>query len=132
RPPATLIITRRVTVVKGILASRQTGRPIVEIWRASPCRSLRVWCSPCSPGVPASASTTRRHGSGSISARPTAWHSASTSTRESTRSARERSEEHTSELQSLRHLVCRLLLEKKKKQKYKHRREESTQIGAEN
>src|SRR5437899_8603362 len=30
-----------------------------------------------------------------------------------------RSEEHTSELQSLRHLVCRLLLEKKKK-KNKH------------
>src|ERR1035438_10574417 len=28
-----------------------------------------------------------------------------------------RSEEHTSELQSLRHLVCRLLLEKKKRQK---------------
>src|SRR5947199_6441579 len=27
-----------------------------------------------------------------------------------------RSEEHTSELQSLRHLVCRLLLEKKKQQ----------------
>src|SRR5258705_10039147 len=29
-----------------------------------------------------------------------------------------RSEEHTSELQSLRHLVCRLLLEKKKKIRY--------------
>src|SRR5258705_300832 len=29
-----------------------------------------------------------------------------------------RSEEHTSELQSLRHLVCRLLLEKKKKNLY--------------
>src|SRR5258705_9031853 len=29
-----------------------------------------------------------------------------------------RSEEHTSELQSLRHLVCRLLLEKKKKSMY--------------
>src|SRR5437899_9173349 len=29
------------------------------------------------------------------------------------RSIRTRSEEHTSELQSLRHLVCRLLLEKK-------------------
>src|SRR5258705_2840047 len=28
----------------------------------------------------------------------------------------QRSEEHTSELQSLRHLVCRLLLEKKKRQ----------------
>src|ERR1039458_10508857 len=33
----------------------------------------------------------------------------------SSTSARDRSEEHTSELQSLRHLVCRLLLEKKKK-----------------
>src|SRR2546425_4864325 len=30
---------------------------------------------------------------------------------------RERSEEHTSELQSLAYLVCRLLLEKKKKKK---------------
>src|SRR5690554_7122496 len=30
-----------------------------------------------------------------------------------------RSEEHTSELQSRPHLVCRLLLEKKKKKKYK-------------
>src|SRR5437899_5438997 len=33
------------------------------------------------------------------------------------RRVRRRSEEHTSELQSLRHLVCRLLLEKKKKNK---------------
>src|SRR5262245_66357771 len=32
---------------------------------------------------------------------------------------RSRSEEHTSELQSLRHLVCRLLLEKKKKTRQK-------------
>src|SRR5947199_5456238 len=31
-----------------------------------------------------------------------------------------RSEEHTSELQSLRHLVCRLLLEKKKKKNKAH------------
>src|SRR5438045_8615979 len=31
-----------------------------------------------------------------------------------------RSEEHTSELQSLRHLVCRLLLEKKKGKKVSH------------
>src|SRR5690348_17607004 len=31
-----------------------------------------------------------------------------------------RSEEHTSELQSPVHLVCRLLLEKKKKKKHKH------------
>src|SRR5262245_63485526 len=34
-------------------------------------------------------------------------------------SSHKRSEEHTSELQSLRHLVCRLLLEKKKKKKKK-------------
>src|SRR5687768_18251217 len=33
-----------------------------------------------------------------------------------------RSEEHTSELQSRLHLVCRLLLEKKKKQYYECRR----------
>src|ERR1035438_10920045 len=31
----------------------------------------------------------------------------------------DRSEEHTSELQSLRHLVCRLLLEKKKQKKHR-------------
>src|SRR5258705_8756239 len=34
-------------------------------------------------------------------------------------SSKHRSEEHTSELQSLRHLVCRLLLEKKKKKRNK-------------
>src|SRR5258705_9105103 len=33
------------------------------------------------------------------------------------RTVQQRSEEHTSELQSLRHLVCRLLLEKKKKKR---------------
>src|SRR5438046_8585814 len=36
--------------------------------------------------------------------------------------AKERSEEHTSELQSLTNLVCRLLLEKKKKKKKKKKR----------
>src|SRR5258705_10190151 len=35
-----------------------------------------------------------------------------------------RSEEHTSELQSLRHLVCRLLLEKKKQKKRQKERGE--------
>src|SRR5947199_7555396 len=38
-----------------------------------------------------------------------------------------RSEEHTSELQSLRHLVCRLLLEKKKKRKKKYKRSDRDQ-----
>src|SRR5262245_62477481 len=43
--------------------------------------------------------------------------------RQAAAAPRRRSEEHTSELQSLRHLVCRLLLEKKKKNqnnKYQH------------
>src|SRR2546425_7270267 len=38
------------------------------------------------------------------------------------RGANDRSEEHTSELQSLAYLVCRLLLEKKKKNKHQSRR----------
>src|SRR2546422_2755964 len=38
------------------------------------------------------------------------------------RTERARSEEHTSELQSRLHLVCRLLLEKKKKKEPEHRR----------
>src|SRR5262245_64824265 len=43
-----------------------------------------------------------------------------------------RSEEHTSELQSLRHLVCRLLLEKKKKKITRkiYKNANSTQHGA--
>src|SRR5262245_65069073 len=43
------------------------------------------------------------HGKSTGTAAPRSWRSGS------------RSEEHTSELQSLRHLVCRLLLEKKNK-----------------
>src|SRR5687768_17790811 len=38
----------------------------------------------------------------------------------------DRSEEHTSELQSRLHLVCRLLLEKKKKQKTNHNTSQCT------
>src|ERR1035438_8950088 len=42
-----------------------------------------------------------------------------------------RSEEHTSELQSLRHLVCRLLLEKKKMfPRHDHRRPATTHRSA--
>src|SRR5262245_64669656 len=39
-----------------------------------------------------------------------------------------RSEKHTSELQSLRHLVCRLLLEKKKKTSKHERQQKTTRI----
>src|SRR5229473_8570933 len=44
----------------------------------------------------------------------------STPTIPATRPLKHRSEEHTSELQSLAYLVCRLLLEKKKKNKQIH------------
>src|SRR2546425_6030582 len=40
-----------------------------------------------------------------------------------------RSEEHTSELQSLAYLVCRLLLEKKKKRKYNPSHSSSTAMS---
>src|SRR5712672_4661479 len=43
---------------------------------------------------------------------------------ESLRNVGARSEEHTSELQSLAYLVCRLLLEKKKKQRYSNKQKE--------
>src|SRR5258705_6717391 len=46
-----------------------------------------------------------------------AWPTPRRSQISSVRLEKQRSEEHTSELQSLRHLVCRLLLEKKKKTK---------------
>src|SRR5437899_8971725 len=42
------------------------------------------------------------------------------------RSTNARSEEHTSELQSLRHLVCRLLLEKKNNWKARERNRRGT------
>src|SRR5947199_587983 len=62
------------------------------------------------PGSRASSASSARSWRRTTSARP------GRSTPSPSRSrSRTRSEEHTSELQSLRHLVCRLLLEKKKK-----------------
>src|SRR3712207_8222944 len=48
--------------------------------------------------------------------------------RRAQRSGAERSEEHTSELQSRQYLVCRLLLEKKKNPSERRRKEISTSI----
>src|SRR5258708_10948827 len=53
---------------------------------------------------------------GLLSLRIFHWAAAYTAGAPVKNSQRERSEEHTSELQSPDHLVCRLLLEKKKKQ----------------
>src|SRR3712207_8883435 len=66
----------------------------------------------------------RRHAAETIAAHPPAWQSTRPSSppasgrtvgrRENTVFTSDRSEEHTSELQSRQYLVCRLLLEKKK------------------
>src|SRR5438045_4359257 len=50
--------------------------------------------------------------------------------RDSANRRRGRSEEHMSELQSLRHLVCRLLLEKKKKKREDELRKKRRQLPA--
>src|ERR1035438_5426650 len=60
------------------------------------------------------------HGNGAnLGFEPTLW-AAADKLRNNMDAAEYRSEEHTSELQSLRHLVCRLLLEKKKKEKIRN------------
>src|SRR5438270_8872384 len=57
-----------------------------------------------------------RHGPGAAAPRRRRW---------GRRARRARSEEHTSELQSQSNLVCRLLLEKKKKKEYKNQRNQA-------
>src|SRR5207253_10787714 len=70
------------------------------------CRCPSSWHVRCSGGSSSSGCFTRRRARSTSSSIPAPW-------RESG-SSRRRSEEHTSELQSRGHLVCRLLLEKKK------------------
>src|SRR2546427_9561478 len=78
-----------------------------------PYTTLFRSCCPAASTLPSSTprkktiSTTS--GSSSLSSCPGRWSSPTT---------RARSEEHTSELQSQSNLVCRLLLEKKKKRKH--------------
>src|SRR5438045_7718762 len=64
---------------------------------------------PCAPAAPCIGSSARR----------CRWRRSRWSDTRTPANPRCRSEEHTSELQSLRHLVCRLLLEKKKQTKTK-------------
>src|SRR5436853_5716219 len=70
-----------------------------EIYTLSLHDALPIWSTPSSSRATTASRKTK----------PIPAPSASSSTPATTRS-----EEHTSELQSLRHLVCRLLLEKKK------------------
>src|SRR2546430_3042590 len=76
-----------------------------EIYTLSLHDALPIWARPSWP----------RRSSGSSSSRSSRWRRSRCSCRSSRRWAGSRSEEHTSELQSQSNLVCRLLLEKKKK-----------------
>src|SRR5690554_7483825 len=80
-------------------------------WHAAFTSSRVASSSPCTPasGLPTGSSRRRAH------PQPPHARARPPSLRRS--SATERSEEHTSELQSRPHLVCRLLLEKKKTKK---------------
>src|SRR5439155_13323453 len=105
-----------------------SSTPQTAVLTASPCSKSTVaaccaWrrmCEPAaknlgtSPSIPPATICSLRTNSPTKSSR-------FASTKRPARSRRQRSEEHTSELQSRGHLVCRLLLEKKKKfrsQKY--------------
>src|SRR5687768_18297434 len=81
-----------------------------EIYTLSLHDALPIWSR---PPRPCSVRVARRRGAGARR-RPRGW--------------RRRSEEHTSELQSRLHLVCRLLLEKKK-QKNKQNNYTTQQIS---
>src|SRR2546429_1692299 len=72
-----------------------------------------LWWAGWRPGTSGSGAPTSFLTSRSTIRAPSPWPSAGRT--RSGRSCRRRSEEHTSELQSRLHLVCRLLLEKKKK-----------------
>src|SRR3712207_7965392 len=86
---------------------RSTLFPYTTLFRSTPTKTLRL-----RPVRPQPSRGARRHNSEQTRVSclrqetPTG----------STRAAKARSEEHTSELQSRQYLVCRLLLEKKKNQ----------------
>src|SRR2546426_4990217 len=89
---------------------RSTLFPYTTLFRSAPTlgcsRSLKCRCATRDCGAKWTSTGSCIHCSRPVSRSP--------------RSPKRRSEEHTSELQSPCNLVCRLLLEKKKKKKIKH------------
>src|SRR2546425_7526646 len=86
---------------------RSTLFPYTTLFRSLPFVSVLA-CDAAGPTVPSSASRSRAPWS------PAGGNAAPPDWRRHSRRPPPRSEEHTSELQSLAYLVCRLLLEKKK------------------
>src|SRR5438045_864768 len=97
--PGMNVVDRCTTCHYGITQASLADQSVPQPFRAHPPipHNVRDWgCTICHRGQGPATEVAEAHKS------TLAW---------------ERSEEHTSELQSLRHLVCRLLLEKKKKKK---------------
>src|SRR5947199_1888589 len=95
-------------LIMNLAPTRTTLLPYTTLFRST----RATWRSTAIAGTPKAAPRT-------IDAvlRPTPCRRVRLCMSEGTSPHAERSEEHTSELQSLRHLVCRLLLEKKKTKK---------------
>src|SRR5262245_65348927 len=91
---------------------RSTLFPYTTLFRSSERRET-VTLENCQIGTPSSRGTRSRR---TVKVPLSVW----TRPTSSRFLGRPRSEEHTSELQSLRHLVCRLLLEKKKKKQKRY------------
>src|SRR3712207_8649319 len=87
---------------------RSTLFPYTTLFRSGPSQRLRRHVLVASERSPR-ALRPRRAGAGPVGERLALWRAVVR------RHRRARSEEHTSELQSRQYLVCRLLLEKKKK-----------------
>src|SRR3712207_9156519 len=96
-------------VVVGLLYFFFNDTATTEIYTLSLHDALPI--CPASSCPPARSRATSSSASGW---RRSAWRSSRRRPHRSSRRARRRSEEHTSELQSRQYLVCRLLLEKKK------------------
>src|SRR5687768_18375777 len=90
--------------------------PVLFFYSYGDHRDLHSFPTRRSSDLRPTARVTRRAGETIAPAGPAAaWPASPASSRQSRRETACRSEEHTSELQSRLHLVCRLLLEKKKK-----------------
>src|SRR3712207_7045403 len=96
---------------------RSTLFPYTTLFRSRPCSTARGRDATPSSGSSAPAADARPTDQASLRQSIAASPRRSGSCHTDELGLRRRSEEHTSELQSRQYLVCRLLLEKKKKQR---------------
>src|SRR2546425_4030054 len=113
-------IVTRMRYVSGARTTSRATMASTVAWRAGSRHRRSLGASWATAARPIRSS----HETGRIDATtldaagmPQTWRAPPTATTASAARAVTRSEEHTSELQSLAYLVCRLLLEKKKKKK---------------